>query len=317
MIAVVLSYGSGGEYEGLLASLQVEGMAAERILVVHNPASPGEPDPALPPGCELLRASHNLGYAGGMNLGVARAQERGCERLLLLTHDARLRPGALAALLAAAERHPEYGVLGPALVLEGTETPFSYGGVTRSNGSTAHRTVPPNGVEDGIAACDWVDGGALLIAAAVLRRVGGFDERFWSYCEEAELCLRIARAGLRIGVVMAAVAEQAPGGPKRPGPWAYLLTRNGGAYAYRAAGARGLAFISARTIVFAYYELVRAAARGLRLRRGPAREPWAIAVGSLRGLLDLYRRRWGPPPPLPGGGDVSNVVAPPEGDLGG
>ena len=145
MIAVVLSYGSGGEYEGLLASLQVEGMAAERILVVHNPASPGEPDPALPPGCELMRASHNLGYAGGMNLGVARAQERGCELLLLLTHDARLRPGALAALLAAAERHPEYGVLGPALVLRGDRDAVLLWRRDPLQRRTAHRTDPPTG----------------------------------------------------------------------------------------------------------------------------------------------------------------------------
>jgi len=312
--AVVLSYGSGGEHAPLLASLLAEGLAPQQILVVHNPARAGETDPELPAGVELLRTSHNLGYAGGMNRGVERQLERGCELLLLLTHDARLRPGALAALLDAAEAHPELGLLGPALLLAGSEAPFSYGGLSRTGGGMAHRKELPE-AEDGIASCDWVDGGTVLVRAEVLERVGRFDERFWSYYEEAELCLRARRAGFGVGVVLAAVAEQAPGGPGRPGPWAYLMTRNGIAYSWRAARLLGLARASARAVFNVLLELARVAARGLHLRRGSPAEPWALAVGTARGLLDCCRRRWGPPPPLPGSGDVGNL-APPEAEAG-
>jgi len=309
--AVVLSYGGGGEYGPLLASLLAEGMSAERILVVHNPALPGERDPALPAGVELLRSSHNLGYAAAMNRGIEHQLERGCALLLLLTHDARLRPGALARLVEAAKAHPELGVLGPALVFADTEQPFSFGGLSRTGGGMAHRTERPEAVE-GIAACDWIDGGTILVRVAMLERVGCFDERFWSYFEEAELCLRARRAGFRVGVVLAAVADQAPGGPGRPGPWSYLMTRNGVAYAWRAAGIGGLALMSARAAFEVLLELARVLARGLRLRRGSPAEPWALCVGTARGLLDFYRRRWGPPPTLPGAGDVSNVAPPSE-----
>lgn len=305
----MLTYGVSAVHEPLLDSLLGEGISPGQILVVHNPAVPGEPDPAVPPGCEVLRASHNLGYAGGMNLGIERGLSRECDLLLLLTHDARLRAGALSTLLAAAAAHPQFGVLGPGLVFAGTETPFSFGGRTRSNGSTTHLTEGLV-VEDGIAACDWVDGGTLLIRAQALAGTGGFDERFWSYCEEADLCLRISRAGFRVGVVPGALADQMPGGANRPGPWAYLMTRNGAAYAYRAAGLRGAAFITIRAGYEACGELARAAVRGLRLRRGSVEDPWAAAVGTLRGAADFYRGRWGPPPPLPGAGDVSNVAAP-------
>lgn len=309
--AVVLSYGDGGEYAPLLASLAAEGLPLERVLVVHNPAAPDEPDPALPPECELLRASHNLGYSGGMNLGIERQLGRGCELLLLLTHDARLRPGALTALLDAAAAHPQYGLLGPALVFAGSEEPFSFGGLTHAGGGIGHRTARPAAV-DGVAACDWLDGGTVLARAAVLARVGCFDERFWSYYEETDLCLRARRAGFRVGVVPGAVAEQAPGGPGRPGPWAYLMTRNGAAYARRAAGLAGVAAFSARAAFELLLELARVAARGLRLRRGSPAEPWALAAGTARGLLDFYRGRWGPPPPLPGSGDVRNLAPPGE-----
>ncbi len=310
--AVVLSYGGGGECGPLLASLLAEGMPAGRVLVVHNPALPGEPDPALPAGVELLRSSHNLGYAAGMNCGIERQLGRGCELLLLLTHDARLRPGALARLVEAAKAHPEHGLLGPALVFADTERPFSFGGQSLLGGGMRHRTEKPE-AEDGIAPCDWIDGGTILVRTAVLERVGRFDERFWSYYEEAELCLRARRAGFRVGVVLAAVADQAPGGPGRPGPWSYLMTRNGAAYSWRTAGIGGLALASARAAFEVLLELARVLARGLRLRRGSPAEPWALCVGTARGLLDFYRRRWGPPPALPGAGDVSNV-APPSGE---
>jgi GT2 family glycosyltransferase len=307
--AVVLSYGGGGEYAPLLASLAAEGMPSERILVVHNPARAGEPDPALPAGAGLLRTSHNLGYAAAMNLGIERQLALSCELLLLLTHDARLRPGALAALIGAAREHPEFGLLAPALVLAGTEEPFSFGGLSCTGGGMAHRTERPES-EDGIAPCDWIDGGTVLVHTAVLERVGRFDERFWSYCEEADLCLRARRAGFRVGVFLAAVADQAPGGSGRPGAWSYLMTRNGTAYAWRASGLGGLALSSARAAFEVLLELARVAARGLRLRRGSPAEPWALAVGTARGLLDFYRRRWGPPPPLPGSGDVGNLTPP-------
>jgi N-acetylglucosaminyl-diphospho-decaprenol L-rhamnosyltransferase len=311
---VVLTYGTSAPHEPLLDSLLGQGVAAERILVVHNPATPGEPDPAVPAGCEVLRASHNLGYAGGMNLGIERQLGRGCDLLLLLTHDARLRPGALSALLDAAAAHPEFGVLAPGLVFAGTDAPFSFGGRTRSNGSTVHLTEP-RAVAGGVAPCDWVDGGTMLIRADALHRTGGFDERFWSYCEEAELCLRVERAGFGIGVVPEALGDQMPGGASRFGPWTYLMTRNGAAYAYRAVGPRGAAFITVRACYEALEQLARAAIRLTPLRGGSVADPWAAAVGTLRGLTDFYRRRWGPPPPLPGGGDVSNVVPPPrEGD---
>jgi GT2 family glycosyltransferase len=314
--AVVLSYGSGGKHGPLLASLLAEGLPAERILVVHNPALPGEPDPVLPAGVELLRNSHNLGYAAGMNRGIERQLERGCDLVLLLTHDARLRPGALAALLEAATAHPEFGLLGPALVFAGSERPFSFGGLDRGAGRMAHRRELPE-AQDGIATCDWIDGGTMLVRAATLERVGRLDESLWSYYEEAELCLRARRGGFGVGVVLTAVADQAPGGLGRPAAWSYLMTRNGIAYASRADGSGGLLLASARAAFEALLELARVLARGLRLRRGSPTEPWALCVGTARGLLDFHRRRWGPPPTLPGPGDVSNVAPPDDGDRGG
>ncbi len=307
---VVLTYGTAGTHVELLDSLLAQGVPATAIVVAHNPAVAGEPDPELPPGCDLVRCERNGGYSGGMNRGLERWAERpeAPELLLLLSHDARLRPGALAALLAAAARAPGFGVLAPVLMLTGSEQPFSFGGDSDSRGVTTHRKRPPSWVEDGIAPCDWVDGGTMLVRAEAIERAGEFDERFWAYCEESELCLRIRRAGLRVGVVPAAVADQDPGGEKRLGAWSYLLTRNGAEYARRAAGTKGAVLAVARSAGFVAVNLARMVARTGRRRPGGVREPWVLAVGTAWGTVDFLRRRWGPPPRrLPGTGDVGNV----------
>lgn len=303
----VLAYGGGREFVPLLDSLFAAGVAADSVTIVHNQAEPGEPAPAAPPGCEVVQTDRNRGYAGGMNVGIERLLGRGVEQLLLLTHDARFREGALARLREAAARQPGFGILAPALLLTGTETPFSYGGLTSPGGANSHRKEPPAGADE-VAACDWVDGGTMLVRRDVFERVGAFDERFWGYCEEADLCLRARRAGFAVGVVPAARADQDPGGTKRIGAWAYLMTRNGIEYARRAAGRRGLLESTLRAAGIVAINLLRVVLRTLRLRPGPSAEPWALAAGTGRGIADRYRGNWGPPPPgLPGMGDLSNA----------
>lgn len=309
--AVVLAYGAGGEYLRVLASLERQAVSIARTIVVHNPAVPGERLPPPPPGCEVIAASHNLGYAAGMNLGIRRLLARPPELVLLLTHDASLRDGALRRLVEAVASETAYGVLGPALLFAGSEEAFSFGGTASPTGDLGHRRARPR-TAGPVVPCDWVDGGTMLVRSEVLRQVDAFDERLWSYCEDADLCLRVRRAGFEVGIVPDAVADQVPGAAKRPGPWAYLRARNGLAFASRRAGARGVAAGVLRWGGLALSELARTLARLTPLRPGDPTATWPVAVGTVRGIFDFVRGRWGPPPPLPGGGDLKNVE-PPEG----
>lgn len=305
---VVLAYGAERHHDALLDSLSAAGVDPGSVLVVHNPAAAGEPPPPVPAGVELVQSDRNRGYAGGMNLGIARQRRRNFELILLLTHDARLRPGALATMIAALESDASCGICGPVLLYAGTDTPYSYGGVTDRNGANAHLKEQPPAAGSGIGACDWVDGGTMLIRAEVFDRVGDFDVRFWGYCEEADLCARARRAGIGVGVALEARADQEPGATKRRGAWAYLMTRNGLAYAHRVAGMRGLAMTGLRALDTVAINLARTALRRSGVRSGSVEESWAIAVGTARGGIDFLRGRWGPPPAgLPGMGDMGNV----------
>jgi GT2 family glycosyltransferase len=301
---VVLTHGTGGVFVPLVEALVAEGVPAGAITVVHNPTEPGQPAPEAPiDDVAVLGMPRNGGYSGGMNRGLRAQLDRGADRVLVLTHEVRFRPGSIRALVAAADELPAYGILGPALWWPERETIFSYGGRHGRAGGVEHMTERPAGSNGRVIDCEWIDGAAMLIRAAVLERVGLLDGRFFIYYEENELCLRTARAGWKIGVVPDALAEQSPGASRRPGAYAYLITRNGFEFARLAAGPKGVAGAAKRTALELNGILRTLASRGT-----PDDERWNARVrlrGTALGVLDFVRRRWGPPPErLAGLGDT-------------
>ncbi|MDQ3741626.1 MAG: glycosyltransferase family 2 protein [Actinomycetota bacterium] len=303
---VVLTHGPGHAAGGVASRLLEEGLDPAQVVVVHNPTEPGMATPEMPdPAIAVVQAPKNLGYARGMNLGMRRALEAGAEWVLLLTHDAEWRPGAVRALEEAARAHPEYAVLGPELEDTSKGTMFSYGVRMNRLGATRHVVQPPEAV-DGIYPCESIDGAFTLLRADMLERVGLYDEKLFGYAEESELHLRARRAGWKVGVVAGARGGQDVGGLSRPGPYAYLMTRNGLNLAKLAAGWPGVAFGCAR---FAFYAAVY-----LRRVLDPRFDAEAKAhakayvTGVLRGAADYFRGRWGPPPEtLAGMGDMRGL----------
>lgn len=269
--AVVLAYGDEEVHRPLLVELAAAGVAPGRVVIVHNPAGSREPALPVPAGSTVLEMERNSGYAGGMNAGIRRHLEGGCTHVVLLTQDARFHSDGLSRLLAATDAG--FGIVGPALRWDATIT--CYGGVVEMDGRVRFRQSPPAALPR-VAECDWVDGSALLVDARVFQDVGLFDERFFMYFEEVELCWRAAAAGWGIGVLQESVAEQDHGYLRRPALYAYLMTRNGLEFARRAAGRRGVASVLA------------AAATGT---------PRSQLAPMLCGVAAFGLRRFGPPPP--------------------
>lgn len=306
---VVLTHGTATEAVPLVRSLLGAGCVPDSVAIVHNPVTPGQPAIEPPdPGISVLRPDANIGYAAGMNRGMRHHLERGAQVILLLTHDVRFHPGALAVLLEQLKRNQAFGVLGPVLWIRGENRPFSYGGMTTGTGANAHLAEPPAAV-DGVAATDWIDGCAMAIRANVVDAVGPLNERFFGYCEESEFCLRARRAGWKVGVALDAVAEQSPGRSQRPGAHAYLLCRNGLEYARLATGPRGAAAGLGRALYTIAVDSRRIlGAKAGRRSATTAAESYPRLVGTAWGAMDFLRRKWGPPPPtLPGLGDYQNL----------
>ena len=182
---------------------------------------------ALPCECKLIQNDQNLGFAGGMNIGIHYALEKGFEYLWLLNNDAFPSPGCMDALVSAMDADATLTIVTPRLIYP-DGTPQQLGGCV--DWETAHispmlGTDFPRPAEKGW----YVTGAAPLFRSDVLRSVGGFDSRFFAYWEDVDLCTRIISGGGNFGVANAATCvhlESATSGRNSPIN-THLNVRNG------------------------------------------------------------------------------------------
>lgn len=216
-----------------LASLYAKPLAENHIVVLDNASGDGSVEAIRSafPSVEILPLRENRGYAGNNNVGIAHALERGCEWVFVLNEDTVLAPDCLRLLVAAGEREPSVGVVGPK-VLHWDEPNViqSAGGVLDRHWRPTHagQNEDDAGQWDSERAVEWISGCAILVRAEAIRRVGVLDERFFYYWEETEWCVRIGRAGYAVRYAPEAVLRHK--GVQRnyqPGPGvAYYNTRN-------------------------------------------------------------------------------------------
>jgi N-acetylglucosaminyl-diphospho-decaprenol L-rhamnosyltransferase len=164
------------------------------------------------PKVHLVEAPRNGGFGYGNNQVINRILrgEIGADYVYFLNPDAVPEPGSIAAMVAYLDAHPDVGVVGSALVNEDSthtdsmfrfpsfwsevESALSIGPVSRLLKDRRQSLKPL----DAPGPVDWVAGTSFMIKADVLRTVGGFDEDFFLYWEEVELCHRIKMAGFAI-----------------------------------------------------------------------------------------------------------------------
>jgi GT2 family glycosyltransferase len=186
--------------------------------------------------------------------------------------------------------------------------PFSYGGIDLRSNIVGHRTDPPPTDDHGIAECEWVDGGAWLIKSEAVTRVGDLDHGFFMYFEEPEFCLRVRRAGWKVGVVRSASAVTSPGQTRRPTAYGYLFCRNGLEFAWRAGGARRLADAIRSQLYMASWLAPRPYQRRF-YDANFRRLGYAKVRGMALGALAFALRRFGPPPPrVRAASDIKNAA---------
>ena len=198
--AVVLSRESRGDLELCLSSLNRQSHRLQRIVVVDAEPEPLEDLPTVDPPIEVLRCADNPGYAAGNNRGIDRAQERGCDWILIVNPDAYLAADALERLLAAASDRA--GVVGP-LVLDASDpTQVQSTGleVSPASGRTRLRShlTPRASLPDALSDPDAVAGCAMLVRADFLDRAGGLDSEYFLGFEDVELGLRAREWGYRV-----------------------------------------------------------------------------------------------------------------------
>jgi hypothetical protein len=175
---------------------------------------------------ELTAPGRNLGFAAATNLGIRAGS---APYVLALNPDTRVSEGALDRMLAVMESHPEAAVAGCRLLREdGTPdhaakrsfpTPLSalghFSGLGRRRGArgklAAYRAPE---VESGPV--DAVNGAFMLMRRAALEQVGDFDEGYWMYMEDLDLCYRLAEAGWTTWYEPGATVVHVKGGTAGP-----------------------------------------------------------------------------------------------------
>jgi GT2 family glycosyltransferase len=202
--AVVLSWNGREDTLACLRSLAGEAVDA---IVVDNASEDGSAEAVelAFPDVELMRNDVNRGYAGGMNVGIRRALERGADHVLLLNNDVEVELGAVARLAAAAEGA---GAVSPLITFADHPETVWYAGASfdpRRGYNGRHRGLGRPAAEfTRVAETDRACGAAMLIPRAALDEVGLLDEELFAYFEDAEWSLRARRAALPIRVAPAA-----------------------------------------------------------------------------------------------------------------
>lgn len=199
-VVVVLSYRGRTDTEACVQSL-VSGSPEATVLVVDNGSHDGvlESVSRRWPRVRTLANTDNLGFAGGMNIGIRWALAHGAETMTVLNNDTVLPDGAVAALARAARTgaavSPEVRYADrPDEVWFGGGTVDQHTGLARhfSAAELASMPSPPHGLRP----TSVLAGCCITATAATWRRVGLFDEAYFLNFEDSDWSLRARRAGV-------------------------------------------------------------------------------------------------------------------------
>jgi len=163
------------------------------------------------PGVELIASGGNIGFGAACNLVLRRCRAR---YVLLLNPDAALRPGSLGLLLDRLAGEARTALVGPRVEYHGGRPQVSFGPFPapiadlvqrrRVNGCRRRNTRTLNRVERQLRKsflADWISGACMLAKTAALSEVEFFDERFFLYLEDVDLCRRLRARGWHARVV--------------------------------------------------------------------------------------------------------------------
>jgi len=183
--AVSVTFESIALADSLAATLQ----RFRHVVVVDNASRDGTADALAKqlPNAEIVRNPTNRGFGSANNQGVALVDT---PYALLLNPDCDIQPEALASLLATAQRYPRAAIIAPQGWRSKEEVQPSY-----RQAFYEHRPKLPYRIPDGTCSAKWLHGCCLLVRVDAFLKFGGFDERFFLYYEDDDLCLRALQAG--------------------------------------------------------------------------------------------------------------------------
>jgi N-acetylglucosaminyl-diphospho-decaprenol L-rhamnosyltransferase len=244
---VVVTWNSSAVLPGFLSSLATATTAPYEVVVADNASPQGAPP--VPADVRLLETGGNLGYGKGANLGASGTT---APVLVVANPDVTWAPGSLDELLAALERWPRAGCVGPAIeTTDGLLYPSArafpslgrglghavFGPFWPSNPWTrSYRAEQGTPVE---GPTGWLSGSCMVLRREAWEQVGGFDPKYFMYCEDMDLCRRLAEAGWQNVYAPGAVITHVGGHATQGRPRAMLREHHKALYTYLSEHYRG------------------------------------------------------------------------------
>ena len=247
---VIVNYNAGADLRLALESLR-ETLAGRpwEAVVVDNASTDGSAAVVreFAPGVRLISNETNVGFARAMNQGLAATS---AAHVLLMNPDCRLAPGAVDTLASELNRFDSCAIAGPRIVNPDGSIQGSARGdpdmLTGLFGRSAlvrrlfprlsisrRNVVDVHGAADSVEV-DWVSGACMLARRGALTQVGGFDERYFLYWEDADLCRRLRGRGYHIRYVPRASAIHRVGQSSRTARFPAIRAFHESAYLYYA-----------------------------------------------------------------------------------
>jgi N-acetylglucosaminyl-diphospho-decaprenol L-rhamnosyltransferase len=245
--AVVVDHDAGPLLDGCVRSLLADG--ATPVVVVENGAAGSAAtaladlttaNPTTP--LRIVRPGRNVGFGAGVNRGLAAlaGDSPPPEWVLVCNPDLLVHPGALTALRHALESEHAWALVGPRifdqtgavypsvrnfpsladaaghalLALFNPENPFTQ----RYNPGTPEGAV--------VTAAGWVSGSCFLARRSALEELGGFDEAYFMYLEDTDLCWRAHDAGWGVGFAGTAEVTHVQGVSTARNPYRMMLAHH-------------------------------------------------------------------------------------------
>lgn len=227
---IIVNYNSGDFLAKCLESIQLDHINYEIIVVDNNSEDNSDQSVKDMDNVELIRSEENVGYAKAANLGI---KSSGGEFILVANPDIVFGEGALRRMVASAETNPEIGIVGPKIKYFNGSLQYE---CKRNQPSLINSLFYFLNLR-----CPWgeqyiitdtayyeksefvnaISGSCMLIRRKALEACGLFDEGFFMYGEDLELCHRMGRSGFKIFYDSEAVIYHYKGGSTKDYKLAY------------------------------------------------------------------------------------------------
>ncbi|MDX2504240.1 MAG: glycosyltransferase family 2 protein [Gammaproteobacteria bacterium] len=202
---ITVNYKGADDTATCVASLMQSTVSVSIVVVDNTPYDPMLSKLLAPyPDVKIIYAPINLGFGRGNNLGIEWALENtDCEFVLILNNDATIELDAIEKMEMAMDVHAEAGIVTARIVLSEDESKLWYGGGEVDWRRGGGRVPGVLGSADAPLALQaryvsFASGCAMLIRRVVLKEISGFDDRYFMYEEDLELCLRMINQGWKL-----------------------------------------------------------------------------------------------------------------------